>query len=63
MADRYGVEYEFKNFDDSKIIDRYVPNVDKLNKLLIFKSFAAIGFEPMTVEHESTEITRLLHTA
>ena len=35
MADRYGVEYEFKNFDDSKIIDRYVPNVDQLKKLLL----------------------------
>jgi dTDP-glucose 4,6-dehydratase len=35
MADRYGVEYEFKNFDDSKIIDRYVPNVDRLKKLLL----------------------------
>ncbi len=34
IAVDYGVEYEFKNFDDSKIIDRYVPNVDKLNKLL-----------------------------
>jgi len=34
IAVDYGVEYEFKNFDDSKIIDRYVPNVDKLKKLL-----------------------------
>jgi dTDP-glucose 4,6-dehydratase len=34
IAVHYGVEYEFKNFDDSKIIDRYVPNVDKLKKLL-----------------------------
>ena len=34
FAVHYGVEYEFKNFDDSKIIDRYVPNVDKLKKLL-----------------------------
>jgi dTDP-glucose 4,6-dehydratase len=34
MANRYRVEYEFKNFDDSKIIDRYVPNVDQLKKLL-----------------------------
>ena len=46
--------------DTQKIIQKAQ---DKLNKLLIFKSFAAIGFEPMTVEHESTEITRLLHTA
>lgn len=34
ISDHYGVKYEFKNFDDSKIIDRYVPNVDKLKKLL-----------------------------
>jgi dTDP-glucose 4,6-dehydratase len=33
IAVHYGVEYEFKNFDDSKIIDRYVPNTDKLKKL------------------------------
>lgn len=35
IAVNYGVECEFKKFDDSKIIDRYVPNVDKLKKLLI----------------------------
>ena len=34
IADIYGVEYQFKNFDDSKVIDRYVPNVDKLKNLL-----------------------------
>lgn len=34
IANLYGVEYQFKNFDESKIIDRYVPNVDKLKNLL-----------------------------
>jgi dTDP-glucose 4,6-dehydratase len=34
IAIHYGVEFEFKKFDDSKVIDRYIPNVDKLKKLL-----------------------------
>jgi len=34
IAMKYGVGYEFENYNDSLIIDRYVPNIDKLKTIL-----------------------------
>ena len=33
IAIEYGVDYEFVNYNDKIIIDRYVPNTEKLKKL------------------------------
>ena len=34
IAMKYGVKCEFENFNDKAIIDRYVPNTEKLQKIL-----------------------------
>jgi len=34
ISSNYGVKYEFVNYNDKIIIDRYVPNIDKLKQLM-----------------------------
>ena len=34
IAIKYNVEYECKNFNDTIVLDRYIPNVDKLKQLI-----------------------------
>lgn len=34
ISEKYGVNCEFSNFNESKIINRYVPNTDKLKNIL-----------------------------
>ena len=33
IANKYNVSYKFENYNDQIIIDRYVPNIDKLKNM------------------------------